>query len=234
MDDTNVTVFMPFRDNADDVIRLFNVFSTINWPPKQLRIVAVEGDSTDDTYCLLKFWEGRFSRFDKVEVIKKDLGLPKFPSVIDSCRLAALSEIFNCGLEASLADDWANFVLVIPSDVEFEIDIIENLVSYDKPHIAPMFWATIGGKVSFYDTWGFKPVGSGNWSNFPKATWDSGQEPFQMEFAGGPALIRRDVLDAGCRYTPQEADNGLCKMIHSAGFSVWVAPAVNVYHIETR
>jgi hypothetical protein len=190
----------------------------------------VEGDSVDDTYPLLKFWETDFPQFDKVTAIKKDLGVPKYPSSVHPERFRALATTYNVGLDVAVDGDWTDFVFLIPSDLRFDPDVISRLVAHDKPHIAPMYWIQIGQDVVFYDTWGFKDLNGLNWGNFRMSQWTRSQTPFQMLMAGGPVMLRRDVLDAGCRYTVKEVDNGLCKMIRDRGFSVWCDPTTDVYH----
>lgn len=226
----NVTMVIPFRDNGDDVIRLFNALSALNWPPENFRVVAVEGDSVDGTYPLLKLWETDFPQFDKVTIIKKDLGVPKYPSSVHPERFYALATTYNTGLNAAVEDDWTDFVFLIPSDLRFSPDVISRLVACNKPHIAPMYWIRIGPSTIFYDTWGFRDMDGSNWSNFGRSRWERPEAPFEMAMAGGPVMLRRDVLNAGCRYTIEEVDNGLCKMIRGAGFSVWCDPTTDVYH----
>ncbi|KKL81582.1 hypothetical protein LCGC14_1993340 [marine sediment metagenome] len=226
----NVTMVIPFRDNGDDVIRLFNALWELDWPPENFRIVAVEGDSVDDTYPLLKFWETDFPQFDKVTLIKLDLNVPQHPSSVHPERFYALATTYNAGLDAAVEDDWTDFVFLIPSDLRFSPDVVSRLVAHNKHHIAPMYWIQLGEHIVFYDTWGFRNLDGHNWNNFRRGQWNNPIEPFQMAMAGGPVMLRRDVLDAGCRYTVEEVDNGLCKMIWEKGFSVWCDPNTDVYH----
>lgn len=226
----NVTIFFPIRDSEKDAIRLPSEILGIEWPHNNLRVVVIEGDSKDNTYELLDKWDDLLSPLNDLTVIKYNLGVRKFASVVTSARFAVLSKIFNIGIDEALSDSWTDFVLVMPSDVVFDCGIVYNLVKHNKPHIAPMFWGARGDSFVFYDTWGFRGMDGKNWGHFERGSIKMPTEPFQMKFAGGPAMIRRDVLDVGCRYTKDEVDNGLCRQIWDKGFSVWAAPNVEVYH----
>ncbi len=226
----NVTIVIPFRDNEDDVPRIFDAIHALSWPLSHLRVVAVEGDSKDSTHAALESaWRNIFYGF-ATTIVKKDLGVPKYPSLVHPERFRALATTYNAGLDAATEDDWTDFVFLIPSDLRFSPDVVSRLVAHDKPHIAPMYWIQIGQDVIFYDTWGFKDLNGLNWGNFRMSQWARSQAPFEMLMAGGPVMLRRDVLDAGCRYTVEEVDNGLCKMIWDRGFDVWCDPTTDVYH----
>lgn len=230
----NVTMVIPFRDNELDVKRIYNSIYVLDYPRDNLRVVAVEGDSADATYTILERFSASEKHCPKVAsrftAIKLDLGIPKYPSSIHPERFRALATTYNVGLNAAVEDDWTDFVFLIPSDLRFDPDVISRLVAHDKPHIAPMYWIRLGEHVVFYDTWGFRDLDGRNWANFRKDQWSGPNSPFEMEMAGGPVMLRRDVLDVGCRYTVEEVDNGLCRMIRLLGFSVWCDPTTDVYH----
>ena len=231
----NVTIVVPFRDNVAEAMRMYNQVYELNYPGDNLRMVCVEGDSIDDTPDILRRiseGEGWADWMDKFTFIKFDLDVPKFPSQINPIRFKALAQTFNRGLDEAMVDDWTDFVFLGPSDLFFESDLIKRLVNHDLSHVAPMYWIKLGPHTVFYDTWGFRDLTGRNWTNF---SWKWGEDnlpaqPFEMMFAGGAAMFRRDVLEKGCRYTEKEVDNGMCKSIREKGFKVMADPTTHVFH----
>lgn len=228
----NVTITLPFRDNADDTITMFNLIYDLDWPKDHLRVVAVEGDSVDDTYDMLTLWRNTLPA-EKVTIVKLDLGVPKYPSMVHPVRFKALAETYNRGLDESVADGWTDYTLFMPSDLDcFDPNLVSSLISHDKPYIAPMYWIKIADRPIFYDTWGYQDLEGENWVNFDQRNWAKSQpkEPFEMRLVGGSVMIRRDVLEAGCRYCIKTVDHGMCRSVRAKGFSIWCDPSSHIYH----
>jgi hypothetical protein len=232
---SNVVIVSPFRDAAGPQIATYRaqIESQTHSP---LRIIAIEGDSTDNTLAELNDWA---TVDDRVAVIKLDTGQPRYPSIVDSARFAHLASIMNVGIDAAIADGRADYTLFIPSDVIFNRDMITRLLMTQKDIISPMFWIGdhVGDPVQnanglrFYDIWGFTKDGQA----FPPMgpAWFATHfpaEPFEVDTTGGVMLCRADVIRAGIRYTLEEVDRGLCKSARAAGFKVWCDPTTHILH----
>lgn len=225
-----ITIVSPFRDSSADVPPYIRRVEALDYPADRLRIIVIEGDSTDDTLAQLLAWQDRDER---LTVCKCDVHRPKFGSIVNPERFKILAQVFNTGMDEAASQNWADYVLFIPSDVLYERDLINRLLGHQKDMIAPMFWTSDnhpnGGR--FYDIWGFRRGGQ----HFPPYGWawfkaNLPREPVEMETIGGVILMRIEVLEAGCRYTPDHVDHGLCKAAQAAGFTVWCDPTTHVLH----
>jgi glycosyltransferase involved in cell wall biosynthesis len=221
----NVTICAPFRDSRRTISRFITCVGALDYPPQHLRVIAVEGDSADGTPSVLEAWARRYGN---LTLLTCDTGKPKYGSVVNAERFATLAQVFNTALDAvDLA--WSNYVLFTPSDILFDRDVLTRLLAHDKDLIAPLFWGQDG---LFHDTWGFTSQGR----DFPKVTRAQaavlfGRQPVTLDTVGGMALIRAEVLRAGCRYTAQEVDRGLCKEARAKGFDVWADPTTHIVHL---
>jgi len=143
-----------------------------------------------------------------------------------------LATVFNAGLD-NVDLEWSDYVLFIPSDVIYKPDLVSKLVVYDKDLIAPWYWTyNEHGIQRFYDTWGF--CYQGQYFEQARKSWFderfSGIKELPMDTVGGVIMMKSEVVRAGCRYTTEEVDRGLCKMAREKGFEVWAALDVEVFH----
>lgn len=227
----NICIVSPFRDSGQYVNGFIEQVNSLDYPAENLRIIAIEGDSTDDTLSQLLAWQDLDER---VTVCKCDVNRPKFGSVVHPERFKILAQVFNTGLDEAVAQSWADYVLFTPSDVHWGADVLKRLLSHQKDIIAPMFWtqADRQNNYRFYDIWGFKRKDGEDFPPFVCAWYQTHlpQEPLEMDTVGGMALIKIEVLQAGCRYTPDHVDHGLCKAAQESGFSVWCDPTTHILH----
>lgn len=222
---SNVTLCAPFRNNGLTLPWFVACVNTLTHPRDNLRVICVEGDSTDDTWEQLHRWAVADSR---VTLVTCNTGRPKYPSIVHPERFALLARVFNTGLEA-VDLEWSDYVLFTPSDVLFQPDTLARLLAHGKDMIAPFFWSRHG---KFYDTWGHTRQGR----SFDGCDRDQvealfGTQPIEMETVGGMVLMRSNVLRAGCRYTRDEVDRGLCKCARECGYSVWADPTTHIRHM---
>jgi hypothetical protein len=198
----------------------------LDYPSEQLRIITVEGDSEDDTLATLMNWR----KVDKrVHVVRCNTGKPHYGSVVSPERFAVLAEVFNTALD-EVDLEWSDYVLFTPSDVRFKADTLSKLLAHKKDMVAPFFW---GKDERFHDTWGFATLNGRSFTKFSVFEVDnfSNGDLMEMSTVGGMVLIDSKVLKAGCRYTPEEVDRGLCKMARAKGFSVWADPRTYIEHL---
>lgn len=224
MQPANVTICSPFRDSAAGINEYMNRIADLDYSFDARRYVWVEGDSVDDTARQLLYWAEDDPR---VTLVRCNTGVPRHGSIVHPERFKALAQVFNAALDAvDLA--WSDYVLFLPSDIVYSPDLLSRLLAHGAHIMAPFSWTEYG---RFYDTWGFTRRGE----EFGRFTMASGRvaygdEPIRMDTVGGTVLIRSDVLRAGCRYTPEEVDRGLCKAARAQGFLVWADPSTHVFH----
>jgi hypothetical protein len=221
----NVTLCAPFRDSEAILHAFIQQVNALDYPAARLRFVTVEGDSKDRTLLGLTTWQQLDNR---VTLLKCDTGTPQYGSIVHPERFATLAQVFNTALNAvDLA--WSDYVLFTPSDVHFKRGVLTRLLAHGKDVISPFFWGRDG---LYHDTWAFTRDGQ----EFGKFGRDEvstrfGYAPIEMDTIGGMMLMSVDVLRAGCRYTAEEVDRGLCKAARANGFSVWADPTTHITHL---
>lgn len=224
----NVTICSPFRDSATGIAEYVRQLRLLDYDPAYLHYLCVEGDSKDDTWDELNEWWKRDAR---VDLVKCDTGKPKHGSYVDAERFATLATVFNAALDA-VDYGWSDYVLFLPSDIRYSPDLLKRLLAVDEDIVSPFVWICLaGGSMVFYDSWAFSKDGI-FWGALSQEylTAHFGTQPMEMTTVGGVTLIKADVLRAGCRYTPDEVDRGLCKAAKAKGFTVWADPTTHVYH----
>lgn len=220
----NVTIVSAMRDSLSGLQAFMTRFYALDYPPAQVRLIVVEGDSTDGTPQALREWADKEKR---LRVVTCDTGAPHYGSVIDSDRFRVLATVFNAGLDA-VDLRWSSHVLFVPADVHYEPDVLDRLMAHDLDLVAPFFWGP--GGAWFYDTWGFSRDGA-QFSNFPRTALPDYEGPVKMDTVGGVILMRADVLRAGVRYSIWDVDRGLCAAAQAHGFTVWADPTTHVRHL---
>lgn len=233
-----VTIITPVRDIAGrQLSSLIERLTRLDYSKKRLRFIAVEGDSVDDTLDQLEQWT---MKVKQLTIVKHDTGKARFGHVVSVERFRHLAGIINAGIKAAIADNpstssgrgWADYIMCIPSDVDFEPDLINRLLTHDKRLIAPMFWTEEGGGLRFYDTWAFSrdglslPPFNFTWyqANYP-------QRPMEMDTVGGCVLVQADLFRQGLRYSEFNLDRGLCEQVRAMGHSIWADPTTHVVHL---
>lgn len=224
----NVTVVTPIRGAAGHPLSAL-IERLTGLTHDNLRFIAVEGDSADDTLDELERWT---IKIKNLYIVKHDTGKPRFGHVVSQERFKHLAGIINAGVEAAIASDWPDYILAIPSDVHFEPDLVTRLLAHDKQLIAAMFWVDEPSGLRFYDTWAFSRLGLGlapfnfTWyqTHFPA-------EPVEMDTVGGAILTRADLFRQGLRYSEVNLDRGLCEQVRSMGHSVWCDPNTHIIHL---
>lgn len=228
----NVSIVSPFRqDGAEKVKDYFRRVYDLD-QRDSYQFLLTEGDSTDDTLDTLM----SFAMVDyRIQVFKCDVFKPRYGPIINPERLEILAKVYNTGLDAvDLA--WSDYVLFLPSDVLYQPDLVSRLILCDKDIVAPFFLLKEdygqGEYTRFYDLWGFT-----NWDGTDflpnRLEWYNENYPtvpFQVRTVGGTILFKSKVIEAGVRYTVEEADRGMCHMARGMGFEIWADPTTRVYH----
>ena len=219
----NVTIVSPFRDSVKQIPAYILRAEQLDYPKENLEFVFVEGDSVDNTWSLLNEWADWAGN---VELITCHTGAPQHGSVVNAERFRTLATVFNDGLsEVDL--EWSDYVLFLPSDIQYDPDLLTRLLAHGKDIIAPFVYKD--GR--FYDIWGFSRGGENFWPHdITQAQEMFGSEPIQMDTVGCVVLMRCEVLRQGVRYADEDVDRGLCTAARALGFTMWADPATIVRH----
>jgi len=232
MMDERVTVVAPFRECAGRVGPFRARLDALEHVRDRLRVVCVEGDSRDETRALLCEWAAEDSR---VCVLACDTGAPLYGSVVSAARFAQLARVFNMGL-AAVDRQWSDYVLMLPSDIEYGPELLGNLLAHDVDVVAPLVF--MNGR--FYDVWAFTRDGRSlppfTCSEAGKILGTEGAEEkrrgslAEMDTVGGTLLMKAALLQAGVRYREEDVDRGLCVLARALGYRVWADVGTWVLH----
>lgn len=207
-------------------------------PTIKLRVVAVEGDSTDDTKDQLESASKAFNAPFPVEVVTHNHGKREFSSTEDTDRLEALTGVMKAGMSTvdSSKDD---VVLYVESDLIWNPHQVGSLIDmaqrqdYGFDIFAPMVWA---GKDKqnrriFYDIWGFRKKGGDRFSPFfPYCDFFINMlRKIEVDSAGSCLAFRAEIAEK----VQVSGSNGLvswCESARNQGYRIAVAPQFYVEH----
>ena len=225
MSEPKVAIFSLLRDRADRVASYKEKIYAMNYT--NWTVSAIEGDSIDHTYTLLKEWESQESR---VRVFKLDLHKPLYGSVVHPERFEILGRCNDYALNDLAEDESIDYFFYLQMDLRFwePTTIIQDLIANNKDVVSGLIW----GNGIMYDTWGHSFL---NGTNFPGQTpkWykDSGYtETFEVKTAGSFLLIKGEVIRAGARFGIKEDVKGFCNHARSLGFTIWCDPNISADH----
>lgn len=205
--------------------QLRHEISALQWPAERIRFIAVEGDSVDSTPQHLAAWSAQDER---VSIVTYRTGKPKFGHIISPERFASLAAIFNAGLD-TIDLQWSDAVLFTPGDVSLPAGLLTHLARHGADIVAPFNYQ----RGRFYDLWGFVDENGRQFEPFfqTEAMDIYGTQIIPMKSVGCTVLISAAVLRAGCRYTAEEVDRGLCASARRKGFAIWADPQSTVVHL---
>lgn len=191
-------------------------------PNHPVRVIAVEGDSVDDTREQLLRCEG-------FEVVKHDHGGPHFGSVEDPRRFEQLSPVANTVFEHVRDDD--DVFLFVESDLVWDPHQVGSCIdvafrcdeNFDV--VAPLVFA---GEC-FYDVWGFRGLDGSRFGPF---------SPYHHTLNGsltevssvGSCLAMRGAVARACRIRNNYCLVGWCEDARNQGFRIGVHPGFRVFH----
>jgi hypothetical protein len=243
-----VTIVAPFRSCADRVGPFRERVEALDYDRECVRVVCVEGDSTDDTWAQLQRWARQDCR---VKALAYDTGKPHYGSVVNAERFALLADVFNVGM-ACVDRQWSDYALMLPSDIEYGPEMLGKLIAHGVDVVAPLVF--MGGR--FYDVWAFTRDGRGlpafrceqvgevfrKWAvdsrlrgkditrdGLPARPMEEGGL-VEMDTVGGTMLVDVRVLRAGVRYRTEDVDRGFCVLARQRGFRVWADIETHVIH----
>ena len=142
-----------FRNSAGYVGRYLGQVNALRGEGIDVRLVIAEGDSTDDTYALLK------SHKDANDtLLKVDHGGRHYGSIDHPQRWANIATVL-CSIVRHTPLDEADSFIWVESDLVWTppamLTLLQDLDSVSA--VAPMVFA--GNSTRFYDIWGFRKDG---------------------------------------------------------------------------
>jgi hypothetical protein len=227
----NLAIFSIFRDSAGAQIERYRrQMDALDITGFNVRWYLGEGDSVDATYNQLS----EYAQYDdRVQVHSVTTGIRRYGSVVDPERFRCLALSTNPLLNAIAAEGWADYAMLVESDLLFEPDLLQRLYANlpdKKSVIAPMIW--IDRFTRFYDVWGFRKLNGQPFLPFGKAWYECKfpVSPFQVSTVGSVVLMPAEVIYSGMRYTEDEVIVGLVKQAGEAGYKIYADNSTHVRH----
>lgn len=195
---------------------------------KDIIYIFIEGDSSDNTYGVLKNWLTPKKNY----ILKKvDRRHRPFAKDRNPKRTIYFAELRNMLIDLSLSIPEVTEVLMIDANYGWKGDLISSLRDTDTDIAAPLvvMHKNRDGKYLFYDTWAFRKNGR-QFSQFQPYAIGLGSEPLELDSVGGGYLIKREVLEKGVRYNgDRDCEHvGFCKMAKEMGFTIKINPKIYI------
>lgn len=189
-----------------------------------LRLIAVEGDSIDNTRQQLM----RMAEYANlpIELHIREHGCREWGSTEEPERLEKLSYVANGIFEGVYEHD--DVLIYVESDLIWHPEVFLRLIDQLKPGVDVIAPMTFAGEA-FYDIWGFRKNGVrfGPFEPFHKEI--NLQELNQVDSVGSCLVMRAEVARR-CRATHNMALVGFCQDVWDKGFTVNADPRERIYH----
>lgn len=228
----NIAIGSAFRNAAHYVPRYLSQVADLKTyfgTPHTVRVIAVEGDSTDKTHGALML--SSMAKHIELKVVKHAHGQPWFGSTESPDRLKALSAVGNAIFDA--VDEEKDDVLVyIESDLLWDAKTIASLIdlALNREQGFDVFAPMIFAGEYFYDIWGYRKDGERFLSSapyHPQAALNNGLN--QVDSVGSCLVMRSNVASA-CRIRNDYALVGWCEDARDKGFRIAVDTRLRIQH----
>lgn len=190
----------------------------------ELRVIAVEGDSRDNTRDALET-AARYHDLP-LDLVTCNHGGPVFGSVETEERFVALSKVGNACFEAVRPAD--DFFIYVESDLKWNPVDLMALLEYVQDGLD-----VVGPRVmaadAFYDIWGYRGLDGVRFAPFPPpyhASVDDVQ-PTQVSSIGS-CLAMRGKVARECRIRNNYCLVGWCEDARAHGYKIYYAPSCEV------
>lgn len=185
------------------------------------KIVAMYGDSHDNTYTHLRHWQ-RTSRHT-VELYRDPYTPPEE-------RHGAMLARVKQDIQKLLVESTAKYYLNLDCDlVRIPVDTIPHLVGRNLDMVAGMVYTEGRDPPHFFDSYLYRLEGNRFHPFRPPGMHD--KEPFKVDCASTYYLSKREVELAG-KYVNPYPHLTFCDDLIKKGYSVWVDPGIAAHHVD--
>jgi len=223
----NLVVISAFRNMSGRIHNYLTQVGHLMWGFNP-RVVAVEGDSTDDTRDQLIAISG-LKGID-LDLVTHNHGLRVFGSTEHADRLQALTGVLMAGMSRVRSDD--EVVLYVESDLLWDFPTIQAIHKLLRPGIRDIVAPLTFAGDNFYDIWGFRKNGT-RFSPFPPYHPDIASDPApltpSMDSVGSCLMFRSEIAR---RVTPvgEEALVSWCHGARNLGYKIVASMKHRIHH----
>lgn len=224
----NVVIGSAFRNMAGRVDQYFAQVAALKQAliKHPLRVIAVEGDSTDATLAGLA--RGATEVDVPIDIRIHDHGHPPFASTEAEERMAALTGVSE-EIFAGLTDD-DDVLIYVESDLIWGprtmLGLIDILTEEDGVDVvAPL----VKAGNAFYDIWAFRKDGE-RFHSGPEPYHAAATPPLTEVDSAGSCLVMRAETGREVRYARRGALVAWCEAARTLGNRIWVAHDLVIRH----
>lgn len=206
------------------------ILGTEQYEDASFRMIAVEGDSSDNTRGELEYLQ--LAQREPLTIISCNHGQRVFGSTEEEDRLAALSQVGNAILSGVEKSD--DILIYVESDLIWDaytmVCLIDKLLSGNYDVIAPLIFAG----NNFYDIFVYRGLDGERFSPFPPYHRDlprEGETQVLTEVSSaGSCLVMKAEVARRCRIRNNQALLGFCEDVREKGYHIWVDSTQRIYH----
>lgn len=186
----NIVIGSAFRNSQHYLARYFAQVEALQRRMcRSVRVIAVEGDSADETREVL-------AQNPIVELVKYDHGRPWFGSTEAADRMRELSKIGNLIFDHVTKDD--DVLVYVESDLIWDAETIGTLITMaiNRTESYDVFVPMVFAGENFYDVWGFRGLDGARWAPFHPYHSERQPELTELSSAGSCLVMRAEVARA--------------------------------------
>ncbi len=221
----SVLVAIPVKDSSKHLPDCLITLTSMDYPHNKLRFVFVYGESTDNTLDIIK---GHFKK--KTDLKYEIINDPPYKNPTGNSLYIADS--MNT-LSAQLKDE--EFVLFLDSNIiSIPPNTLKELIKIDRDIVAPIPKYKHGGRLLFYDYYGFR-IG-GKTTEHLQLNSDheffKNKEPIELDSVGTFVLVKAEVVK-NIKWNNPFPWLRFNQDARKSGYKVYAAPYLTVIHADT-
>lgn len=225
-----IVVGSAFRNSAQNAPRYFERVAALRdfiKPRHLVRVLAVEGDSTDNTREALRISADYHGL--PLDLRTCNHGGPVFGSTEQPERMVALSKVGNTIFDGVMEYD--DLLIYIESDLKWQPQAIDALIwrALDRWRGFDVFAPMVVAGSAFYDIWGFRGLDGVRWGPFDPMHPDvaaarqrQGREDDGLVevSSAGSCLVMRAEVARKCRIRNDYCLVGWCEDARRQGYRI--------------
>lgn len=225
----NVVVASAHRNSAGNARRYMQRVAMLRdrIAPASVRVIAAEGDSTDNTRAELM--RHAADNGLPIHLVDATHGHPPFGSTESPIRMVALSGVANRIFDSIRLDD--DMLVYVESDLIWHAPTIEQLLShaYAQTYGYDVFAPLVMAGDLFYDVWAYRDMDGNRFGPFPPFHHRLNGKLMQVSSAGS-CLVMRSAVARECRIHDGNALVGWCHEARRMGYRIAVDPTLIINH----
>lgn len=217
------------RNNTDRLPTYFKRVSALRGAVmatgQPFSLIAVEGDSTDNTrHDLIR--HARRHRID-LTLVDHNHGEAHYGSVEHPTRLRALSGVLNAGFDA--IPPTATAVIYVESDLLWHASTLMRLLATQRESGFDVLSPLVMAGAHFYDVWGYRDLDGNRFSPFTPYHHALNGCPMEVSSVGS-CFVASAAVASQCRVRDDYALVGWCRDVRAHGYRIAVDPILTVRH----